>query len=110
MSEGGQHLGIRQLVIRPDPREVQNLPQAHAERPDVGLGGVSVLSDGLRRHPAERHQEPLLGLEVVLLVGRAVAPEITDFDMITFANQAVPVRRLGDQFNPQTHSILTSAP
>ena len=70
----------------------------------------SYLSDGLRRHPAERHQQPLLGLEVVLLVGRAVAPEITDFDMITFANQAVPVRRLGDQFNPQTHSILTSAP
>ena len=45
MSEGGQHLGIRQLVIRPDPREVQNLPQAHAERPDVGLGGVAVLKD-----------------------------------------------------------------
>lgn len=45
VSEGGQHLSIRQLVIRPDPREVQNLPQAHAERPDVGLGGVAVLKD-----------------------------------------------------------------
>ena len=71
---------------------------------------LSHLSDGLRRHPPERHQQRLLRLVVVLLVGRAVAPEITDFDMITFANQAVPVRRLGDQFNPQTHSILTSAP
>lgn len=82
-------------------------------RPTIGDGqknDETHLSDGLRRHPAERHQQPLLRLEVVLLVGRAVAPEITDFDMITFANQAVPVRRLGDQFNPQTHSILTSAP
>ena len=71
---------------------------------------LSHLGDGLRRHPPERHQQRLLRLVVVLLVGRAVAPEITDFDMITFANQAVPVRRLRDQFNPQTHSILTSAP
>ena len=70
---------------------------------------LSHLSDGLRRHPPERHQQRLLRLVVVLLVGRAVAPEITDFDMITFANQAVPVRRLRDQFNPSIHSILTSA-
>ena len=71
---------------------------------------IAHLRDGLRRHPSEGHQQQLLRLEVVLLVGRTVAPEITDFDMITFANQAVPVRRLRDQFNPQTHSILTSAP
>ena len=71
---------------------------------------IAHLCDGLCRHPSERHQQQLLRLEVILLVGRAVAPEITDFDMITFANQAVPVRRLRDQFNPQTHSILTSAP
>ena len=43
--EAGQHLGIRQLVIRPDPGEIENLPQTHAERPDVGLGGVAVLKD-----------------------------------------------------------------
>ena len=45
ISEGREHLGVRQLVIRPDPGEIKNLPQTHAERPDVRLGGVSVLKD-----------------------------------------------------------------
>ena len=43
--EGGQHLGVSQLVIGSDPGKVENLPETHAERPDVGLGGVAVLKD-----------------------------------------------------------------
>ena len=60
-------------------------------------------------HPAQRNQKHVINLYVVFLVCRAVAPKITDFDMIAFANQAVPVRRLPDQANPPIHSILTSA-
>ena len=47
-------------------------------------------------HPAERNQKEILHLHIVFLISRTVAAEITDFDMITFTNQAVPVRRLAD--------------
>ena len=51
----------------------------------------------------------ILHLYVVFFISWAVAAEITDFDMITLADQAVPVRRLPDQFNPWIYSILTFA-
>ena len=45
VSQGSQHLGVSELVIGADPGEVENLPQAHAERPDVRLGSVAMLKD-----------------------------------------------------------------
>ena len=65
---------------------------------------------GLPGHPTQRYQKHVIHLHIVFLVCWAVAPKITDFDMIAFTNQAVPVRRLPDESNPSIHSILTSAP
>ena len=48
------------------------------------------LNGWLPGHPTKRNKKMILCLHVVLPVGRAIASEITDFDMITFADQAVP--------------------
>ena len=48
------------------------------------------LYHGLPGHPPQWDQQQVLHLHVVLLVTGAVAPEITDFDMIAFTNQTVP--------------------
>ena len=45
VSQGRQHLCVGEFMIGADPGEVENLPQTHAERPDVGLGCVAMLKD-----------------------------------------------------------------
>lgn len=42
-AEAGQQLRVAEVVVRPQPREVEDLPQADAEWPHVRLGGVAVL-------------------------------------------------------------------
>lgn len=54
-SDHGQvaHLTVGQLV--PGLLAVgEDLPQDHAEAPDVALGGELPVHDALRRHPADR--------------------------------------------------------
>lgn len=48
------------------------------------------LNGRLPGHPAKRNKKMVLCLHIVLPIGRTIASEITDFDMIAFADQAVP--------------------
>ena len=65
--------------------------KSYYERDGPNIGHI-YLNGRLPGHPSERNKKKILRLHIVLPVGRTIASEITDFDMIAFTHQAVPER------------------
>ncbi|TNN44955.1 hypothetical protein EYF80_044847 [Liparis tanakae] len=87
------HLLVGEAVVGLQP-VAEDLPQHHAERPDVRVRAELAVRDGLRRHPADGQQR--LGVQAVVVRGVDGPGEaqVRDLDVQLLAHQNVPGRQV----------------
>lgn len=80
-SKAHQHLDLSVGLSGVGPlSQGHDLPEQDPERPDVGLGGVDPVEQGLRGHPS-KGEHPALSPVVVVLVDVPRQPKVPDLDL-----------------------------
>jgi len=79
------HLLVGEAVVGLQP-VAEDLPQHHAERPDVRVRAELAVRDGLRRHPADGQQRFGMQAVVVRGVDGSGETEVRDLDVELLAH------------------------